>query len=579
MGDFGNTTITYNTITFSNDGTIEPKNTPPYPVPFVTKQVEYVQPETSGGKGRWCRRESITLNGQINDCDEGTIDTKRNNILAAFDEDFHTLEIEGLTNIPLIRVMSVDIGPQEAPNTAVSYSIQLEAYPDDSFALKYRVLDPQDRVDITENEDATATITHTVSCKGINTALPGSASNALTNAKTFVEEKINSGCLRGRLILSKDPNWGKFLISVGENINRITGDYELTKTYTSDLTRLQGGEIVVRHTLDIDDSWGQVTRYVHSGRVEGGRLGSLDAVRTAYKELRESFKDPPVKEPFLVSEQINEDSQNNIINFTITLQKDPPEVIDDYGITVSENSESSLVQISIQGNISATGPLACRLKKVRDYFCGAEDCKASAININNRYKSLCQGVYAEYLADNDINNLPANVVFNSDPLGISVSENPLNATIQYSMQFDNRISYGHHKVSHTMNFTPSLQHISVKELNRPTTCVNQSCPGVDEGGQSSFDLLWMGFRDRSQFAIQGQISVYDPNAQGATMEAMASQKLFSYCDINDDLLLTQKSEAEDQAKNASYNYTWGFHCNKALNFFPATAVINTLRMS
>ncbi len=64
MGDFGDTTITYNTITFSNAGTW-PDSPPEYPVPFLTKQVEYLEPLVGGGEGRWCRRESINLKGEI----------------------------------------------------------------------------------------------------------------------------------------------------------------------------------------------------------------------------------------------------------------------------------------------------------------------------------------------------------------------------------------------------------------------------------------------------------------------------------------------------------------------------------
>ena len=577
MGDFGDTTITYNSITFSNAGTW-PDEPPEYPVPFLTKQVEYLEPLGGGNEGRWCRRESINLKGEITACGDSTIKEKREVILDAFNEDFHTLEIEGLEDIPLIRVMGVTVGPQEGANQVVSYSIDLEAYPEDSFAQKYRVLDPSDNVEISENANATASITHSVGCRGINTAPHGDASNALSNAKTFVEEKINSGCLRGNLIQSKDPNWGKYLVNVNEDINRINGYYSLSKSYTSDLTRKQGGEIVVRHTKSIQESWGNNTRIVHSGKIDGGRLGSLDEVRKAYKALRLTFDDPPVKEPFLISEEINEDDQNNSLSFTITLEKGRPEVIDDYSISVSEDSGGSLVKISIQGTISATGPLACRLKKVRKYFCGAEDCVPSAININGRYALFCADYYAVYLQENQINNLPANVIFCDDALAVSVTEDRGAATIQYSMQFDNRITHGHHRATHTMNFKPSIQHIVSKELNRPTFCVNQNCGGNDEGGLNSFDLLWMGFRDRAEFGIQGQIEVYDANG-GVSMEALANSKFRTYCNVTEDDLLSQKSESLDKDLNASYDYKWGFHAtNSMANTSQQTAQINQLKI-
>ena len=233
MGDFGDTTITYNAFTFSNDGTW-PNNTPAYPVPFISKTVEYISPDVSGGEGRWCRKENVTLRGQITECDNSglTLEDKRSAIIEAFGEDFHTLEIEGLENIELVRVMSVEVGEQEGTQTFIDYSITLESYPEDSFAQLYRVIDPADGVEIAENDDGTATLTHTVSCRGLNTT-SGSVippnSNALDNAKRFVEEKIGAGCLRGNLIKSKDPNWGAHLVSVTENINRITAEYSMSK--------------------------------------------------------------------------------------------------------------------------------------------------------------------------------------------------------------------------------------------------------------------------------------------------------------------------------------------------------------
>jgi hypothetical protein len=578
METFPNNTITYGTLTFSNAGSVDCE--PDFPVPFISKQVEYIVPRGLPPKlsGRWCRKENITLNGTLSDCSNCgglTLEEKRNTIITAFSEDFHTLEIDGLDNIPLIKVISVDVGPQTAPSPIVSYSIQLEAYPDDSFALAYRVLNPQDSVEITENDDATATITHSVSCQGLNTAAGGSVNNALSNAKVFVEEKIAGGCLKGNLILSKDPAWKKHLVSVSEDIDRITASYQMTKTYTTDLTRIEGGDIVVRHTKTVDESWGSNKRTTHSGKIDAGRLESapgedLDRIRAAYVELKGTFEDPPAVEPFIITEQVEEDTVNNSLSFTIVLENARPEVIDDYSITVSEDSDGSLIKVSIQGTISATGPAACRLKKVRKYFCGTETCKPSARNINGRYKTLCGKAYAEYLAENEITTLPANVVFCDDALGINVTEDRGMATIQYSMQFDNRITYGHHQVSHTMTFIPSVQHIVQKELNRPTT------RALDEEGNASFDLLWMGVRNRASFGIQGSISVYDP--AGTPMESIAESKFFKYCSFIDDLL-TQKTESADRDDSASFNYQWGFHTPaRMVNSYPATAEIVTLKL-
>ena len=589
MAGFGNTTITYNAFTFSNAGTWG-TDPPAYPVPFISKTVEYFAPEVSGGENRWCRKETITLKGQINGCGDDSLEDKRQALIDAFKEDFHTLQVEGYEDFKLVRVMSVDVGPQEGAKTFIDYSITLESYPEDSFAQKYRVIDPSDVINVSENDDASATITHTVSCRGLNTAEHGSASNALANAKTFVEEKIASEeCLRGTIIKSEDPDWGKHLVSVTEDINRITAEYSMTKTYASDLARKEGGEIVVRHTKSIDEAWGQRRKITHSGKIDAGRDGFLkDApdgqdARSAYKDLKGSFNDPVAAEPFLVSEDIQEDEINKSITFTIVLEEGRPDVIDDYSITVSEDSAGSLVKISIQGTISATGPAGCRMAKVRKHFCGAEDCVASAKNINGRYALYCEEAYEEYLEENEINNLPQDVVFQDDALAVSVTENTFASTISYSMQFDNRITHGHHKANHTMSFKPSLEVIVKKELNRPTYCNDQDCgnPPEDVGGGSSFDLLWMGFRDRCEFGIAGQITYYDPDdPEASTMEGIALNKYGKYCGALDpeidDAIRLQRVESLDRSSNSSYDSKWSFHSPvKSVNKYGSLREITT----
>jgi hypothetical protein len=82
--------------------------------------------------------------------------------------------------------------------------------------------------------------------------------------------------------------------------------------------------------------------------------------------------------------------------------------------------------------------------------------------------------------------------------------------------------------------------------------------GVDDGGQNSFDLLFMGYRDRCEFGINGQISIYDPE-NGSTMESIAESKFRKYCSSVEDEIRVQKTESLDKNANATYDYRWGFH--------------------
>ena len=160
---------------------------------------------------------------------------------------------------------------------------------------------------------------------------------------------------------------------------------------------------MVRHTKTINEAWGESRRVTYAGQIDGGRHGLWADVRAAYKQLRLTFNDPPAVDPFLLSEDIKEDATNKSISFSIVVEEGRDEIVDDYNITVSEDSGGSLIRVSIQGAISATGPKECRLKKIRKYFCGNETCKASARGINGRYADFCNNAYREYLQENDIN--------------------------------------------------------------------------------------------------------------------------------------------------------------------------------
>ena len=92
------------------------------PIPFVGVDREYVK----AGE-RWTILNRVSLSGEIIGCTKKSLVDSQNAILAAFNEDFKTLEISGLDNMTLAKVISINFEGSDYL-AAISYSIELEAY-------------------------------------------------------------------------------------------------------------------------------------------------------------------------------------------------------------------------------------------------------------------------------------------------------------------------------------------------------------------------------------------------------------------------------------------------------------------
>ena len=153
-----------------------------FPIPLVSVGQEYVM----AGE-RWTMAKRISLNGEIIGCTKSDLVASQNELLFYFADDFKTLEISGLDNITLAKVISVNFEGSDYL-AAISYSIELEAYDFDEFSTTNYVVDPVDSISMQEEGDKSLTITHTISAKGVNSG----SYNALTNAKNFVQAQLNS---------------------------------------------------------------------------------------------------------------------------------------------------------------------------------------------------------------------------------------------------------------------------------------------------------------------------------------------------------------------------------------------------
>ena len=397
--------VKYNTFQFGQNSS--------FPIPFVSLSNDYVQ----AGE-RWTILQAITLQGEIIGCSKSDLVARQNEILDAFSQDFKTIEISGLDDIELARVVSVNFQGSDYLS-AVSYTIELEAYSYDTFVNSYYVVEPVDSISIVENNDKTIDITHTISAKGVNS----SSYNALTNAKNFVIGKLDDQKSQGtwpvpNLISSKDPNFKRMLVSVSEDIDRIQGRYSITKQYKSDLD-YEDGSVILRYTKETSEQEGQFKIFTINGSVEGGLqdqdaegIDAFEKLRNRLKSFKKSLNTEFVHE-LIDSASISEDITAGRINFTFAFSSNPLEVIDDYHISVSENSDTALVSVSVRGTMSAKGPVGS---------VGGTDCRYNLVNSTfdeNKYYDLAVKFYKDYLSRRSI-TVPASVILNSSHLSKTI---------------------------------------------------------------------------------------------------------------------------------------------------------------
>lgn len=502
-----------------------------FPIPLVSISNEYLD----AGE-RWGILNSFTLNGEIVACSKATLVDKQNELISAFSEDFKTLEVSGIDNVTLAKVVSIDFEPSDYLS-AVVYSISLEAYDFNTFKSEYGVIDPVDSVSMTEESNKTLTITHTISAKGVNTG----SYNALTNAKNFVQAQLNSQKSAGtwpvpNLINSEDPNFKRMLVSVSEDINRIDGSYGITKTYRSDLTSKQGN-IILRYTKQTQEQEGQFETFSFNGTVEGGIDSSLDFedLRERLRDFKRSLNTEFVNE--LVDDlSIEEDIEAGVITFTMGFSSSPLELIDDFSVQISENSDSALISVSVNGTISAKGPIGsiggadCRYEMVLDSF------------NENKYYDIATEEYLDYLNRRSI-TVPSDVILNEKHLSKNITHNKFEGSITYSFNYNDRISHGYRNFDYTMSFTPSLQAISASDI-------------VD-GGNAFYDL---GYRTRASFEINGSAV-----GNGEDLPVIAERKYREFCGgqgaqkIFTDEVVERQSLTEDQENNFTFDNQWTFH--------------------
>ena len=492
-------------------------------VPFVSKNVEYVRgyvpsEDDGGGTDRWIEKETWTLSGEIINC-EGykEIVESQQSLIDIFELDYQELEVGDLETLYYGRVVSINFGDSDYLNST-PYEVVIEGYRGiKDLTYDRKVINPVANYTWTENEDGTMDLTYNVSAQGIQTS--DSTIDALENAKLFVNlyleaknflsENESEGFGPFIAFNERNSEGARYVVSDEETIDRNKGSYGIKRTYRIDQT--DNKYSVLRYTVDSMGVYGENKKITFDGYIEIGYDGEYDDnikhLRERYYDFKESGKlvdpDTGVKLPAenAITERVEEDKNAGLLNFTLVFGDVEEGCVDDYDVSVDESAESSLISVKVNGQVFHKGP--CPFSEVKKCFYGdyakEDDCPVIDGAIK-KYFAIAEEYYKRFLKDNTEVEIPDDVKLNSYPLEVRVSENPNDKVINYTLVFNDRISFGAHNFDYTLSVSPPVRQVSVNSFQE--ICTSSRFKPKCEAEARSHHYQDLGISSASTFGVK-----------------------------------------------------------------------------
>jgi len=398
------------------------------------------QPLFFGGK--WGQVINVTLNGKIFEgLDDYPItvralEDKRDDIIEVFSKNLKTFEFQDSE----VDAAGDPINKMEFPNTVVEsiefpesgyhafldFVIRLKCYEQDFF-IAQGIVDPNDEFQLTEGEDGSMSVTHTVSARGVDftqgefATTPGQLENGLDNAIKWVNSRLGEGNMSDEgAVRAWDCGTGVgklylVLLTQNEKINRMEGEYSVTETFIAYLDEdnaVEGLKAVSKYSVEMSQSLNDDFRSVTiSGTIKGGKNTTMSELRAAViknddvvnptgkKGLYEKAKEtsgmdgrvhpvghpaagkPDPEHPKLhripMSYNLDESIEQKTINIKAKFDTNPLFVDEngdesrhffDYTVDVSTDEITQMSKIVIKGTLQVRGLLIERKCYIQDFL-------------------------------------------------------------------------------------------------------------------------------------------------------------------------------------------------------------------
>jgi hypothetical protein len=473
--------------------------------PFVGVSDEQV---IVGGKFKTLKR--ITIQGKIlptNFCSNSqNVSSKINILFEALKNDFQSITAGDISG-QFARCESVDVNQSSFFGEA-DYTANFICYPDDLSNINYRIINPVDNRQITENADGTIVITRQISAQGLGP-------DAINNARNF----INNGITPQKNIVPPilfvignltDPGSNLKPRRMTETVNRMEGTVSLDVEFIY-RSNAPNNNIILSNSIDInyDEKSGLYTVNIqgnlitsdisdinnNSDQIQTQLKSSLQSINlfnlafTRFKEFTGLNYLNPEPENF----SITEDRINNSLNFNYTFTNDPYDVKSDISYQMNYDRIKDITTIIINGTLTARGPQKDKKTKLESAY--------ESLNLFN-------------LASNFFNR-------NAESRTLNLNSNPINSNVTYNQYEDTVISLSFStEYSNQFEEVPGLKRFEYTLSATPSIDVYYPIQFLD-GNNGVFNL---NFFKRGSVAIDGS-ALGESSSLGGSIRNRAIDKL------------------------------------------------------
>lgn len=497
---------------------------------------------------RWGAVQKISIQGNVvpDNCSNdmagqySNLVSVQNGIFTLFQNDFKSLRVDGY-DIPNCKLDSIDF-QDSSYYGAVGFTVNMTAYPRNYFNTA-QVTDPVNTITYSEQRNKSIQITHKVSARGINTA-GGNNSNALTNARSYVDARIGASITLPEITYVSDRSTYANGIKASmkpkkivETIDRMNGSISVERTFI--IKSGQSGDSTMFFTIDCgyDDEKGLETGTI-KGTITGSIGQDMDAVRNDFKSFRvfdklnSSFRamngGTLLNQPENMT--INENSKDKTIEFSYTCNS-VVSTVRTFEKTFSMDCDylTDKVTIRFSGRVEFRGGQKLRQTSAQNFQ--FTDAQAQA---------LCSQFYRQ----NSVSKFGQRAVINVAPLSFEIKRDLINGVVTINATCDNRPvppnpSFTTFDYTLTANASPSY-HSVAQFLSGATS------------------LLKYEIKQRAEVSIQGTATAKTPGLGQACIAmatALLSQAVNAVGGLADELLVESKVESTDKPDDSGYIYS------------------------
>ena len=463
------------------------------PTPLIGLSVQMVQ----AGE-RWAAKDTITLSSVITGrclAYTGYLNLQQQ-LLSGFRKDFQTLDIyEDSTLIKSysgVKVLPITFPGSRYANGYIPYVINLECYPSGYFSGTYGILDPKDEFSWQEAENGIVSVSHTVSCRGIETS--AAQSDSLSNAKTWVQARTGwNGQVYPQFIANTYLN--PCYQTVAENIDRFNNTYEIKESYIADIYSSDAG--ILRFTTEYNSGIDNgISVLSLRGQINGCKNTNISQLRTRYSnfsgfnEALNIFRKITNRtdlNPTPRTKSVSED--NTALNISFSYIWDDNQLGNTYfdpKISFDYDFENDIISASIDGNIVSIEPIETRWAKIQQF--------ANQIDLY----SIVIPYYFQFVAR--VAPYMSGIQLNQNPVSKRRSENQLQAQLGLGATYTNAPipPVGLKEFNYSIGITPALR----KYVANPIL-----------NGGGAYDIRDLGYNTRAICSIDLQGLADDAHTQ------------------------------------------------------------------